>query len=142
MEPRPLFREEFLSGALSLVKETFLPRILGKDLRSPEDVNNLLSPFRGNRMAKAMIEIGSLGLCLQNRPHSHCRPCWAACAPKFRWGSAWVSRNRWKLPWTSSRPTWSRGYQRIKLKIKPGWDVDLIRRVREHFPEINLTVDR
>ena len=27
------------------------------------------------------------------------------------------------------------GYQRIKMKIKPGWDVDVIRRVRERFPE-------
>jgi O-succinylbenzoate synthase len=26
------------------------------------------------------------------------------------------------------------GYQRIKIKIKPGWDVDVVRRVRERFP--------
>ena len=33
------------------------------------------------------------------------------------------------------------GYQRIKLKIKPGWDVDVVRRVRERFPSIKLSVD-
>ncbi len=33
------------------------------------------------------------------------------------------------------------GYQRIKLKIKPGWDVDVIRRVRETFPSIRLMAD-
>ena len=33
------------------------------------------------------------------------------------------------------------GYQRIKMKIKPGWDVDVIRRVRERFPGIKLMAD-
>ncbi|MFB3068851.1 MAG: o-succinylbenzoate synthase, partial [Acidobacteriota bacterium] len=33
------------------------------------------------------------------------------------------------------------GYQRIKIKVKPGWDVDIVRQVREHFPEIPLMVD-
>jgi O-succinylbenzoate synthase len=33
------------------------------------------------------------------------------------------------------------GYQRIKMKIKPGWDVDVIRQVRERFPAIKLMAD-
>ena len=33
------------------------------------------------------------------------------------------------------------GYQRIKIKIKPGWDVDVVRQVRERFPRIQLMVD-
>jgi O-succinylbenzoate synthase len=33
------------------------------------------------------------------------------------------------------------GYQRIKMKIKPGWDVDVIRQVRQRFPSIKLMAD-
>jgi len=33
------------------------------------------------------------------------------------------------------------GYQRIKLKIKPGWDVDVLSRVRDRFPRIKLMAD-
>jgi O-succinylbenzoate synthase len=33
------------------------------------------------------------------------------------------------------------GYQRIKIKIKPGWDVDVVRQVRERFPVIKLMAD-
>ena len=33
------------------------------------------------------------------------------------------------------------GYQRIKMKIKPGWDVDVIREVRRRFPGILLMAD-
>jgi O-succinylbenzoate synthase len=33
------------------------------------------------------------------------------------------------------------GYQRVKIKIQPGWDVDPVRAVRERFPEVPLMVD-
>jgi len=33
------------------------------------------------------------------------------------------------------------GYQRIKMKIKPGWDVDVIRAVRREFPDVPLMAD-
>jgi O-succinylbenzoate synthase len=33
------------------------------------------------------------------------------------------------------------GYRRIKLKIEPGWDVQLLEPVRDRFPSIELTVD-
>jgi O-succinylbenzoate synthase len=33
------------------------------------------------------------------------------------------------------------GYQRIKIKIKPGWDVDVVRQVRERFPATKLMAD-
>ncbi len=33
------------------------------------------------------------------------------------------------------------GYQRVKIKIQPGWDIDPVSAVREHFPEVPLMVD-
>ncbi len=33
------------------------------------------------------------------------------------------------------------GYQRIKMKIKPGWDVEVVREVRKRFPGIMLMAD-
>jgi O-succinylbenzoate synthase len=35
----------------------------------------------------------------------------------------------------------AKGYQRIKLKIKPGWDIDVVKTVRERHPDILLSVD-
>ena len=35
----------------------------------------------------------------------------------------------------------SLGYQRIKLKIKPGWDLDVVAAVRRNYPDILLSVD-
>src|SRR5581483_11432863 len=35
----------------------------------------------------------------------------------------------------------SKGYQRVKLKIKPRWDVDVVAEVRRHFPDVPLMAD-
>lgn len=39
------------------------------------------------------------------------------------------------------RNSLDKGYKRIKLKVKPGWDIDVVKRVREEFGDIPLTVD-
>ena len=56
-----------------------------------------------------------------------------------------ASPSAFRIPWSSfsrkSRRELAAGYQRIKMKIKPGWDVDVVRRVRERFPAIKLMAD-
>lgn len=140
MEELPLYREEFVAGAAALLKDAFLPRILGADLSSPQEVLDRLAPFRGNRMAKAMIEMAAWDL-------------WAKCLnqPLGRL----LGGNRKSIPVGVSlgiqkslaatrelvEKHLSQGYRRIKLKIKPGWDINLIAFIREAFPNAVLTVD-
>jgi O-succinylbenzoate synthase len=35
----------------------------------------------------------------------------------------------------------AQGYQRVKIKIAPGWDLEPVARIREQFPELQLMVD-
>lgn len=140
MEELPLYREEFVGGAVALLKTVFLPRVIGKDISSPEDIPTLLAPFRGNRMTKALVEMAAWDL-------------WAKCLnqPLYRL----LGGSRLAIPvgvslgiqksFDATRELverhLSQGYRRIKLKIKPGWDVKLIASIREAFPGASLTVD-
>jgi O-succinylbenzoate synthase len=36
---------------------------------------------------------------------------------------------------------WAQGYRRVKIKIRPGWDVEVLRQVRERFPDMPLMAD-
>ena len=140
MTPLPLFREETLVGARDLLVRALLPAVLGQDFDSPEALARALAPFRGNRMAKAMVEMAFWDL-------------WARAlgVPLYRL----LGGVRREVPVGVSLGIQesveqtvelvgrylSEGYRRIKLKIKPGWDLAVVRAVREAFPEAPLTVD-
>ena len=140
MDPLPLFREETLAGAMALVRETFLPLILGADLPSPASVNDRLAPFRGNRMAKALVEMAAWDLWarLAGQPLMELLGGVRQAIPV---GVSLGIQKSIEATLALVGAHLDQGYRRIKLKIKPGWDVALIAKVREAFPGADLTVD-
>jgi o-succinylbenzoate synthase len=140
MEVLPLYREEFVAGAVSLLKEAFLPRIIGADIKTPQDILDRLAVFRGNRMAKAMIEMAFWDLWSK----SHAQPLYAMIGGNRQSIPVGVSLGIQKsLEATRAQVQkhLEKGYKRIKLKIKPGWDTKMIAYIRQEFPDAILTVD-
>ncbi|PIG96094.1 o-succinylbenzoate synthase [Deinococcus sp. UR1] len=140
MEFAPMYREETITGALGLLRDVFLPRVLGRTFANPEALNDALGTFRGNRMARAMVEMAAwdlwarqlgvpLGTLLGGRKEQVEVGVSLGIQPDE---AATVDVVRRHV---------EQGYRRIKLKIKPGWDVQPVRAVREAFPDIRLTVD-
>jgi o-succinylbenzoate synthase len=140
MEALPLYREEFVSGSAALVKEALLPRILGVDLQTPQDLLDRLSVFRGNRMAKALVEMAFWDLWAKSLG----QPLYRLLGGNRLSVAVGVSLGIQKsLEATRDQVQkhLDQGYKRIKLKIKPGWDTQMIRYIRESFPDADLTVD-
>jgi len=140
MEVMPLYREEFTSGAVALLKEVLLPRLIGADLQTPQDVLERLSPFRGNRMAKAMAEMAFWDLWAKslNQPLHRLLGGNRTAIPV---GVSLGIQKSLEATRDQVQKHLDQGYQRIKLKIKPGWDVKLIAYIRKEFPHACLTVD-
>ncbi|MBZ9753445.1 o-succinylbenzoate synthase [Deinococcus sp. HMF7604] len=140
MELAPMYREETIAGALHLLRDVFLPRVLGRTFANPEAVNDALGTFRGNRMARAMVEMAAwdlwartlgvpLGSLLGGRK------------TEVEVGVSLGIQADEAATVETVRQHVAQGYRRIKLKIKPGWDVQPVRAVREAFADIRLTVD-
>lgn len=140
MEAAPMYREETVAGALHLLREVFLPRILGQSFANPEAVEAALGGFRGNRMARALVEMAAwdlwarglgvgLGTLLGGRK------------TEVEVGVSLGIQQSEAATVEVVRRHVEQGYRRIKLKIKPGWDVQPVRATREAFPDIRLTVD-
>ncbi len=140
MERLPLYREETLAGALALVKESFLPLVLGKEIQAPDEINRLLSPFRGNRMAKALVEMAIWDL-FAKRSDQPLSALLGGVRIAIPVGVSLGIQKSADATIELVQRHLDQGYKRIKLKIKPGWDVNLISRVRNAFPDITLTVD-
>ncbi|RPJ43428.1 MAG: o-succinylbenzoate synthase [Chloroflexi bacterium] len=140
MEVRPLYREEFLAGAIPLIKEALLPQVMGIDLANPQEISARLAMFRGNRMAKAIIEMAFWDLWAKSleQPLGRLLGGQRAAIPV---GVSLGIQKSLEATREQVQIHLDQGYQRIKLKIKPGWDTQMIRFVREEFPDADLTVD-
>jgi len=137
----PFYNEEWTESAWLILRDYGVPRVLGKNLVSAEEVAPLLEHIRGHRMARGGLEtaIWDLEARLNNRP------LWQQIGGGARREipcgvSIGIQDSVPQLLDKIEREL-AAGYQRIKMKIKPGWDVDVVRQVREHFPSIKLMAD-
>jgi O-succinylbenzoate synthase len=139
-EELPLYSEEWTATAWPALEQILGPMIIAAELDGPESVRTLFSPVRGNRMAKAAIEsaVWDLEARRQNIP------LWQLLGGTHREIPAGVSiglkGSIGELLQTIEREI-TAGYQRFKIKIKPGRDVALVAAVRDRYPNLPLMAD-
>src|SRR5215217_894895 len=136
----PRYSYETVRTASHVIRDFFAPALLTQPISDLDDLAKRLAPFRGHNMAKAGLELGFMDLLAQRKQQSL---------------SALIGGEKKRIAVGVSlgiQPTVARlleridrylelGYQRIKLKIKPGWDLDVVAQVRRAHPDILLSVD-
>jgi len=140
MEYTPHYREETLPGAWALLENLLLPRLMGHDFANPEQLWAVMAGFRGNKMTKAAIEMAFWDLWCKSLG----QPLWKVLGgvrTEIPVGISLGIEPSLEATLEKVGQGLASGYKRIKLKIKPGWDVKLALGVREAYPEANLTVD-
>lgn len=139
MDPLPDYLDESLPGALALLRRVLIPGVLGRRLANPQAITPLIAPWRGHRMAIATLEMAvwdlwakSLGLPLAD--------VLGGAGDSVEVG---VSLGIGPIDETMNRIAahLDQGYRRIKLKVKPGHDLALLRAARQEFPGAHLTAD-
>jgi o-succinylbenzoate synthase len=136
----PFYNHEATDTAWTVLRDFVAPYTVGQEINSPADAGALTSRIRGNRMARAAVEtaVWDLEARRQNVP------LWQLLGGTRAEIDCGVSIGiQESVPALLDKIAneLAAGYQRIKIKIKPGWDVDVVRAVRAEFPAINLTVD-
>jgi len=135
----PLYSPEYVDGAQQVLIHHLLPALFERDL-SAADVEPILRPMHGHHMAKAAIEMAVLDAELRARGESFGK-FFGAVRDEVDCGvSVGIHASIGELLETVGAYV-EQGYRRIKLKIKPGWDVEPVRAVRERFGDIPLQVD-
>src|ERR1700755_2166979 len=136
----PFYFEEGVDFAWQVTRGFLAPVVLGREVESAAGVGGLMSRVRGNRMAKAAIETA----CWDLEAKRACVPLWrhlGGVRTEIPCGvSIGIQDSHEQLIEKIEREL-AAGYQRIKIKIKPGWDREVVERVRARFPDIRLMVD-
>jgi o-succinylbenzoate synthase len=136
----PFYNHEATDTAWVILRDFVAPFTLGRDINSPSEAGALTARIRGNRMARAAVEtaIWDLEARRQNLP------LWqllGGTREEIECGVSIGIQESVSALLKKIETELAAGYRRIKIKIKPGWDVDVTRAVRAEFPDINLTVD-
>lgn len=136
----PFYSYETVETAWHILRDHAWRMMKGREFVSAAHVWDLLSPIRGHNMAKAALEtaVWDAEAKQKNMPLAKLLggtraeiPCGVSIGiqPSI---DALISKVQKEL---------AAGYQRIKIKIKPGVDLDLVRALRQRFPQIRLMVD-
>ena len=136
----PFYCEEWTESAWNTLKAYLAPMVLGQRVERASDISSLVKTVRGNRMAKAAIETA----CWDLEAKRANVPLWkhlGGVRGEIPCGvSIGIQETIEALIGKIEREL-DAGYQRIKIKIKPGWDVDILEKVRSRFPAIKLMGD-
>jgi O-succinylbenzoate synthase len=136
----PFYNHETIETAWLIVAGFVAPLLSSARVTSAVEVNEALSRIRGNRMAKGGVEAAVWDL--EARLMS--KPLWQHIGGSRTEISCGVSiglQQTIEALLEKVALELEAGYQRIKIKIAPGRDVELVKAVRSKYPDIRLTVD-
>jgi O-succinylbenzoate synthase len=137
----PFYNEEWTPSAWLILRDYVAPRVLGRNLKSAQAVAPLTAHIRGHLMARGGLEAAMWDLEARMEGVPLWRKIGGGGRREIPCGvSIGIQETVPDLLSTIGREI-DAGYQRIKIKIKPGWDVDVVRQVRERFPAIKLMAD-
>ena len=136
----PFYSDEWTETAWHTIKTFLAPMVIGKEIDAAAETWKLMSAVRGHRMAKAAIETA----CWDLEAKQLGLPLWRHLGGTRAEISCGVSigiQDTLEALIEKIETELAAGYQRIKIKIKPGWDLKIVAQVREKFPDIRLMAD-
>jgi O-succinylbenzoate synthase len=136
----PSYNAETTDTAWHVISDFIAPLLIGKEVEDSTEVAGLLSGIRGHGMAKAGVENALWDIEAQQKGTPLAKLLCGTHEEIACGVSLGIRENPQSLVEAVEKEL-ACGYQRIKLKIKPGKDIDYVAAVRERFPSIKLSVD-
>jgi O-succinylbenzoate synthase len=136
----PFYSEEWTETAWATLKNFLAPMVIGQAVERAADVSVLMKTVRGHRMAKAALETA----CWDMEAKRAGVALWkhlGGVREEIPCGVSIGIQESVEALLSKIERELSAGYHRIKIKIKPGWDLRVLEKVRERFPSVRLMAD-
>jgi len=136
----PYYSSEWIDSAWITITHFLGRALLGRTLANAGDCAPLMAQVRGHRMAKAAIE----NAVWEAEANQKQQPLWRVLGGKQREIVCGVSigiQDSIEQLLDKIESELAAGYRRIKVKVKPGWDLKVLERIRSRWPEILLSCD-
>ena len=136
----PYYSSEWTESAWSTIRQYLAPAVLGHSLNSASESVPMMAKVRGHRMAKAAVENALWDAEAKQKK----QPLWkllGGTRQEIQCGVSIGIQDSIEQLLDKIQLELAAGYRRIKLKVKPGWDLKIIERVRSRWPNISLSCD-
>jgi O-succinylbenzoate synthase len=137
----PFYNEEWTEAAWIIARDYVAPRVIGREIAGAGDVNALSAHIRGHNMARGGVEAAVWDFQARRNGNPLWKEIGGGARREIPCGVSIGIQDSVEQLIEKIEVELAAGYQRIKMKIKPGCDVDVIRRIRERFPSIRLMAD-
>ncbi len=136
----PTYSPESARSVYETAREFFLPRLVGEEVDSAAELMERIAVFKGNPFAKAAVETAWWAL------HSRLlgQPLWrvlGAEEPVVQCGADFGVQDTIDELLGLIQGAVDAGYPRVKLKVRHGWDIEVLEAVRSAFPDPVFHVD-
>src|SRR6202166_4706705 len=136
----PFYSSEWIDSSWPTMTKYLIPALLGRSIDSARDCPALFAKVRDHRMAKAALEnaVWDAEATQKNKP------LWKLLGGTRREIPCGVSigiQDSIEQLLEKIQTELAAGYRRIKVKVKPGWDLNVLERIRFRWPEILLSCD-
>src|SRR5467141_1921272 len=136
----PYYSPETTDTAWLVLRDFLWPMIKGKEFASAGEVWSLLRRVRGHNMAKASLETAVWDAEAKQKGVPLSKLIGGVREEIASGVSVGIKESLDELS-AAVKKELAAGYQRIKIKIKPGKDVEQVKQLRQDFPRIKLMVD-
>jgi o-succinylbenzoate synthase len=137
----PFYNEEWTASIWPLLRDYVAPRVLHHDFESGAEVCERTAHIRGHFMARGGLEAAVWDLEARRRNVPLAEHIGGGARAQIPCGVSIGIQDGVPQLIDKIRTELDAGYQRIKIKIKHGWDIDVVRQVRKEFPHILLMAD-
>ena len=136
----PLYLTESAGSVFYNVTEFLGPHVVGREYESAKEINERIAIFKGNSFAKGAVEMTwwTLQSSLTETP---LHQLLGGATREVSAGADFGIQDSIDMLLESVQGAVDAGFPRIKLKVKPGWDLEVLKAVTTTFPRMTFHID-
>ncbi|RLQ97843.1 o-succinylbenzoate synthase [Falsibacillus albus] len=135
----PWYTEETVQTCFHMLKDVLVPQLLKEMITSPRAFHKRFHPIRRNHMAKAALD---MALCdLEAKKQDIPLWQWLGGVNQQVPAGVVVAADSAEAAIIQIHQYVDQGYERVKIKVSPERDIDLLKRIRAKFPDLDIMAD-